>query len=334
MHRPGCLVLASSLFASALFASALFACTHPGAVPTAPRVAVTPAVAATPAVRELDVDMAEGFHLHVRIVGDPLAGPPLVLMPGGPGLSHEYLADLERLATSTRAVVSFDPRGSGRSTAPPTAAWTLADFARDIEAVRVAVGAPRIQLVGHSYSGVYAMAYALAFTDHLATMILVDSIPARASDMDPAMERFFERKDALAERGVVPRQFPGYDRDCKDAVLTWAPVWYADPARFSIDQFATTTCTNVDSPTMNGVGDYDMTIGLARLRIPTLVIAPAGTPFGAGMAEGVAAALPHAARKVILPDCGHIPWFECPDAFFDAMSTFLDDPVANPVRAP
>jgi proline iminopeptidase len=277
--------------------------------------------------RELDVPRGYSFRLHVRVVGDPHAGPPIVIMPGGPGLSYQYLAALERLATPARAVVSFDTRGSGQSTAPPTDSWTLADFANDVEAVRLALGADKIHLVGHSYSGLYAMAYAVAHPDHLASLILVDSIPARAQDMDAAMERFFERKDELAAQGVVPKTFPSYeDDDCMAALLTWAPVWYADPSKFARSQFAGTTCTDVDAETSAGVGNYDLTAGLGELRVPTLVVAPAGTPFGTGMADSVAGALTHGARKVVLPDCGHLPWFECPEPFFAAMAGFLADP--------
>lgn len=44
---------------------------------------------------------------------------PLVLIPGGPGLPHDYLETLEGAATDDRVVVTFDPIGTGNSSALP-----------------------------------------------------------------------------------------------------------------------------------------------------------------------------------------------------------------------
>lgn len=48
--------------------------------------------------------------------------------------------------------------------------------------------------------------------------------------MKEAFERFFTRQKALAAEGIVPREMPKYDAsDCRDAMLAWTPVWFADP---------------------------------------------------------------------------------------------------------
>lgn len=44
---------------------------------------------------------------------------PLVLIPGGPGLPHDYLETLEGAAADDRVVVAFDPIGTGNSSALP-----------------------------------------------------------------------------------------------------------------------------------------------------------------------------------------------------------------------
>lgn len=44
---------------------------------------------------------------------------PLVIIPGGPGLPHDYLETLEGAAKDDRLVVLFDPIGTGNSTALP-----------------------------------------------------------------------------------------------------------------------------------------------------------------------------------------------------------------------
>jgi pimeloyl-ACP methyl ester carboxylesterase len=183
----------------------------------------TPASASqTPQVREMDVAVAD-FKLHVRIDGDPRAGVPLVAIPGGLGLSQEYLMPLARLATPTRAFVTFDPRGVGRSTRPASTPRTLADFAADTEAVRVAIGADKIHLAGHSYSGLLAMEYAIEHGDHLASLVLVDSIPPTGAAMSAAYKRYLARQQSLAAQGLVPAELPKYEKsDCREATLAWA----------------------------------------------------------------------------------------------------------------
>lgn len=47
---------------------------------------------------------------------------PLVLIPGGPGLPHDYLETLEGAAKDDRVVVTFDPIGTGNSSALPAEA--------------------------------------------------------------------------------------------------------------------------------------------------------------------------------------------------------------------
>jgi len=56
--------------------------------------------------------------LHVRIVGNPKTGNVLVAVNGGPGQSSHYMASLEHLASKDFAVVTYDQRGTGRSTSP------------------------------------------------------------------------------------------------------------------------------------------------------------------------------------------------------------------------
>lgn len=44
---------------------------------------------------------------------------PVVVIPGGPGLPHDYLETLEGAAKDDRVVLLFDPIGTGNSTALP-----------------------------------------------------------------------------------------------------------------------------------------------------------------------------------------------------------------------
>lgn len=45
---------------------------------------------------------------------------PVVIIPGGPGLPHDYLETLEGAAMEDRVVLLFDPVGTGNSSALPS----------------------------------------------------------------------------------------------------------------------------------------------------------------------------------------------------------------------
>ncbi len=126
-------------------------------------------------IRELSAHSGS-VKLFVRSVGGYDGGPVLVLLHGGPGVSHEYMLPLEALANDELRVVSYDQRGVGRSTGAGTAD-PMRDYVEDLEAVRQAIGSDRLHLFGHSAGGWPAMGYAAAYPEHVASVLFVDSVP-------------------------------------------------------------------------------------------------------------------------------------------------------------
>src|SRR6202045_2752978 len=100
-------------------------------------------------------------------------GKPLVILDGGPGASHEYLLPhLLPLARNNR-LIFIDERGSGRSQRLENpSGYTVENMVEDVEAVRQALGLGQISLLGHSYGGLLAQAYALKYQKNLSALIL------------------------------------------------------------------------------------------------------------------------------------------------------------------
>ncbi|MBN1139828.1 MAG: hypothetical protein JXM73_24870, partial [Anaerolineae bacterium] len=69
------------------------------------------------AVREFQVQ-ASDVRLQVRMAGKPGSGCVLIAINGGPGLTSNYMLDVERLAGPDCAVVTYDQRGLGKFTQP------------------------------------------------------------------------------------------------------------------------------------------------------------------------------------------------------------------------
>ena len=57
------------------------------------------------------------YQTWYRIVGDLNSGkPPLLVLHGGPGCTHDYVDSFKGLAARGRAVIHYDQVGNGRST--------------------------------------------------------------------------------------------------------------------------------------------------------------------------------------------------------------------------
>ena len=119
---------------------------------------------------------------HVTVSGVPLwvesegRGEPLLLISGGPGASHNYFhPGFTQLADAFR-VIYFDAFGRGRSArAASPAQYTFDRDVRDIEALRVALGLGRIHVLGHSYGGMVALAYAKAHPEAVRSLTLANA---------------------------------------------------------------------------------------------------------------------------------------------------------------
>lgn len=214
---------------------------HPGGPTIALRVAVVPAVGRSP------------------------AADPLFLLAGGPGqAATEVFAPLLPALSQvgqSRDIVLVDQRGTGGSAAlscPPeeegqdAAAWSemclaglasspalygTAAAARDLDAVRAALGYPRLNLLGVSYGTRMAQAYARLFPDRTRSLILDGVVPPgmaigaeMAADGQRALGLIFAR---CADEPACAAAFPDPQGDLESLLArleaTPADVALADP---------------------------------------------------------------------------------------------------------
>ncbi len=178
---------------------------------TVAKCATVNVVAHDPSGKEIKLPIA--FAL-LEATGSRKQPDPVVLLPGGPGQASTELAGIAEHALSKvlrdRDVVLFDPRGTGRSmklsckndtrslaeeltaTDEDTAKLlrecakdlaidpreiTTAHIARDLDAVRAAIGAEKWNLVGISYGTRLALAYDRMFPGRARALVLDGVVP-------------------------------------------------------------------------------------------------------------------------------------------------------------
>lgn len=100
----------------------------------------------------------------------------LLLLNGGPGLTHEYFECFENFLPQERIeFIYYDQLGCGNSDNPnDTSMWDLARFVEEVEQVRTTLGLNKenFYLLGHSWGGILAMQYALKYQEHLKGLII------------------------------------------------------------------------------------------------------------------------------------------------------------------
>jgi len=131
---------------------------------------------------------AGGIRLNVeRLSGapTPAPGPPqtVVLVHGiaTDNLTSYYFTIAPALAAAGHDVVMYDQRGHGRSSRPPRG-YGVEDFSGDLDALldALALEGP-VHLIGNSFGGTVALAYALRRPERVAGILMLESEPPTAA---------------------------------------------------------------------------------------------------------------------------------------------------------
>ncbi|MGV6813353.1 MAG: alpha/beta fold hydrolase [Brevirhabdus sp.] len=112
----------------------------------------------------------EGLRIHAEIRGE---GPDIVLIHGSSGNLRDFSFDLARRLERDFRVISFDRPGLGWSDPLPVGREGIDDQARVLQRAAAKLGAERPLVLGQSYGGAVALAWAATLPDSLSGLLLV-----------------------------------------------------------------------------------------------------------------------------------------------------------------
>jgi pimeloyl-ACP methyl ester carboxylesterase len=254
----------------------------------------------------------DGLRLYYEVTGD---GPPLVVLPGGPGMDVRYLGDLGGLS-ATRRLILADARAGGRSEVPEDRSTvSFVTQAADLEALREHLGLDRLDVLAHSAGTLTAQEYAVRRPTRVRRLILVTPIGRAGRDIDRAEvaairagragEPWYPQAATATGPFAQARMVPfHWHRWTPRRRLEYVPG-HASALPWFRDAFYAGTATPgpVLAPTLVLAGASDGMIGTAPARV-------------------VAAAHPYAHLEV-MSESGHRPWVEQPELFSKLVEDFL-----------
>jgi len=238
----------------------------------------------------------------IRVLGhrirywDAGKGDPIVLVHGFSGSAiYEWGPVFEPLARRHR-VVALQVIGFAPSEQPEIA-YTTEELVKHLGEFMRALGLLNITLLGESFGGGYAAAYAARAAASkqplLAKLVLVDAaICVKA--LPAASARGFVSTALQAESDAFSATFPPSNENIKLQIVRDSGLLRRDPSREDLAAIAV--------PTLLLWGEKDELIPLA--------------------CGEDAASLISDSRLVVLPNVGHIPSIEAPDDFVRVVSEF------------
>lgn len=239
--------------------------------------------------------------------------------------------------------------GCGR-TSPPVevSGYDLRGILAFFDEFRERLGFGQVTVMGHSWGGLAAAAWAAAYPESVARLVVIDgysgSIDASGSVIDHNAARA-EQERAYARHASEPwyddavRALAQEDNTEEWDEETWIsrfdpawPMYFADPcsplaaphlARVRAEVRMNMVMHNAWFGHAHHFDDTDILPSLADVRCPSLVIA-GQDDFICGPAwnRPIAAAIP-GARYVEIADTGHLPQYEQPGAFRAALLDWL-----------
>ena len=250
----------------------------------------------------------------------------VLLVHGFTGAKDDFVDAVDRLADAGWHAVAPDLRGHGNSSKPASEdAYDLELFADDLWALVDALDwRDQFVLLGHSMGGMIAQVAATRHPSRLRGLVLMDTSHGPPEGVDGSLmdlgvavarEQGMETLRVMQDEHAAPLDTPAALR-----LRTERPGW----EEFERRKFLASSAAMWAAMAPKMLSQADRLDSLSTLSMPVLVVVGEQDEPFLGHSERMAKAIP-GARLVVIPDAGHSPQFENTEAWWDTLTSFLEE---------
>jgi proline iminopeptidase len=287
---------------------------------------------------------AHGVLIYYKTLGQ---GQPLLIVHGGPGASHDYFLPYLLPLARTNRLIFIDERGSGQSQKlEDSSAYTVENMVEDVEDVRQALDLGKISLLGHSFGGVLAQAYALKYPENLSHLILCSTFHS-TSKMNEVFKKIKEKMapELLAriekmEKAGLYRHGKEYEKGrytSEYMTAAWGDGYFPylyqnhpdanyDPVangNMSWDLYRVMWGSNGEFVIDGNLKSVEYTDRLSTITVPTLITVGDHDECAPSLSEEMHQKI-KGSELVIIPKSGHMTFVDQPKLFISTVNGFLN----------
>lgn len=271
------------------------------------------------------------------------SGPVVVMVAGGPGGSHVSFHGFFNELAKEHTVVYFDNIGRGRSDRlKDPKKYTVWRDADDIEALRKALGVDKISVIGHSYGGMPAIAYAIRYPQSLDRLVLSDTLHSGEGFQQNIDSCNFTAQNQYPEiwAKLMEMRAKGVKSTAEEYGEIYGPAigslyWYDaangtkmyrsnDPKDGGNDEVYRAMIGEDPEWKVGGtMKSFDPRKQMKEIEAKTLICVGRFDRVATPKVSYEMSQLIPGSKLVIFPKSGHRPWVEEKESYFDAVTKFL-----------
>ncbi|MEO1488018.1 MAG: alpha/beta hydrolase [Pseudomonadota bacterium] len=272
-----------------------------------------------------------GVTVHLRDEGPKDSeAVPIVLLHGSNADLYTWQSWVEGLRADRR-VIRFDQVGHGLTGPDPEHDYSRDNYASDIAQVMDALEIERAIIGGNSMGGKHALAFAVAYPDRVAGLVLVDASGA------PLPEDETEEDDDSGNIGFAIAQTPGLNR-IAEQITPRSLIKQSLEQSVSVQSVVSEEAVDRYWELLRYPGNRAATMArfsnpydplseaeIASVSVPTLILwgeEDRLIPLAAG--EWLDRVMP-ATTFVAYPKIGHLPQEEAPKATLESLNAWLSN---------
>lgn len=259
----------------------------------------------------------------------------VVCLHGGPGATHDYLLPMTDLLQFGYNVLLYDQLGCGRSSLPKNIAlFTVENNVEELEILRKKLRLGRIHLMGSSYGGLLALAYAMKYQKNLRSIITeggLASVPLATREMQRlkrqlplpvirTMEKYEEAGDYSNPEYLKAVEIFYRRHVCR------LSIWPKELI-YSLEHISAPVYNTMNGPNeftiIGNIRYWDISDKLGEIRVPTLVTGGRYDEVTPVVARQIHKGV-DGSEMIIFNKSSHLPMWEERESYIQKVSDFLN----------